>query len=148
MELCEFLTDVLQVNDLGASFPHRVGLHAACHGLRMLGLAKPSELQGPSFDHVRQVLERVEGLELVDLARPDECCGFGGTFAVSEEAISVKMGRDRIQDHVTHGAEVIASTDMSCLMHLDGLIRRQQLPVRVMHVAEILNAREPVGEHR
>lgn len=140
-ELCQFLTDVLDVRELGGgAFPHRVGLHAACHGLRGLHLAQPSEIVGPPFDKVRRLLERVEGIELVDLDRPDECCGFGGTFAVSEEAVSVKMGRDRLRDHLAHGAEVIASTDMSCLMHLDGLIRREQLPLRVMHVAEILNS--------
>ena len=79
----------------------------------------------------------------MDLDRPDECCGFGGTFAVAQEAISVKMGRDRIRDHRAHGADVITSTDMSCLMHLDGLIRREKLDVRVMHVAEILNGDTP-----
>jgi len=84
----------------------------------------------------------VEGLELCELDRPDECCGFGGTFAVTEAAVSVKMGQDRIRDHVRHGAEFITSTDMSCLMHLEGLIRRQHLAVGVRHVAEILNAGE------
>lgn len=137
-ELCQFLVEVLEVDDLGASFPHRVGLHAGCHGLRMLGLATPSEIQAPPFDHVRRLLEHVDGLELVELDRPDECCGFGGTFAVTEEAVSVRMGRDRVADHVRHGAEVITSTDTSCLMHLEGLIRRDGLPTRVVHVAEIL----------
>lgn len=141
-ELCQFLTDVLDVRDLGAAFPHRVGLHAACHGLRGLHLARPSEIQEPPFDKVRRLLGLVDGLELVDLDRPDECCGFGGTFAVAEEAISVKMGRDRLRDHLTHGADVITSTDMSCLMHLDGLARREKRDVRVMHVAEILNGEE------
>ena len=137
-ELCEFLTDVLEVQELEARFPHRVGLHAGCHGLRGLHLARPSEIQEPPFDKVRRLLGMVDGLELVDLDRPDECCGFGGTFAVAEEAISVKMGRDRLRDHLAHGAEVVTSTDMSCLMHLDGLARRQSSDVRVMHVAEIL----------
>ena len=145
-ELCQFLTDVLDVQDLKARFPYRVGLHAACHGLRGLHLAQPTELQGPPFDKVRHLLEQVEGIELVDLDRPDECCGFGGTFAVSEKAISVKMGRDRIRDHLTHGADVITSTDMSCLMHMDGLIRREKLDVRVMHVAEILCGERENGE--
>lgn len=138
-ELCEFLTDVLGIDHLDATFPHKVGLHASCHGLRGLGLARPSEINAPPFDKVRRVLEMVKGIEIVDLTRSDECCGFGGTFAVSEEAISVKMGRDRVRDHLTNGAEVITSADMSCLMHLDGLIRREKQPVRVLHVAEILN---------
>lgn len=140
-ELCQFLTDVLQVEVLDAVFPHRVGLHRACHGLRGLRLGHASELNAPDFSKVRRLLRLVEGIDLVALDRPDECCGFGGTFAVTEEALSVKMGRDRLRDHLRHGAEVITSTDMSCLMHLDGLIRRQRLPVRVMHVAEILNGR-------
>lgn len=138
-ELCAFLTDVLQVKTLPASFPHRVGLHESCHGLRGLRLGRASELMEPPYSKVRHLLEMVDGLELVPLDRPDECCGFGGTFAVAEEAVSVRMGRDRIEDHLAHGAEFITATDMSCLMHLDGLIRRQQLPLRVCHVAEILN---------
>lgn len=144
-ELCQFLTEVLEVDRVDASFPHRVGLHQGCHGLRMLGLARPSERLEPPFDRVRSLLERVEGIELVELERPDECCGFGGTFAVAEEAVSVKMGRDRVADHVGHGAEVITGADMSCLMHLEGVIRRQSLPVRVMHVAEILAGDDPAA---
>jgi L-lactate dehydrogenase complex protein LldE len=138
-ELCEFLTDVLEVATLKASFPHRVGLHDSCHGLRGLRLGRASELHAPDFSKVRRLLEQVQDLDLVDLDRRDECCGFGGTFAVAEEALSVKMGRDRLRDHLAHGAEVITGTDMSCLMHLQGLIRREGLPLRVVHVAEILN---------
>lgn len=138
-ELCEFLADVLEVETLEASFPHKVGLHASCHGLRGLRLGCASELHAPGFNKVRRLLHLVDGIELVDLDRRDECCGFGGTFAVTEEAVSVKMGRDRLRDHLAHGAEVITSTDMSCLMHLGGLIHREGLPLRVMHIAEILN---------
>ena len=76
----------------------------------------------------------------MQLDRPDECCGFGGTFAVAEEAVSIKMGNDRIQDHIAHNAEVITATDMSCLMHLKGIIRRRNLSVQVKHIAEILNS--------
>jgi L-lactate dehydrogenase complex protein LldE len=82
----------------------------------------------------------VDGLELVDLGRADECCGFGGTFCVGEEAVSVKMGVDRILDHERHGAEYITANDMSCLMHLEGILRRRQSKTRVIHIAEILNA--------
>jgi L-lactate dehydrogenase complex protein LldE len=81
----------------------------------------------------------VRGIELVDTDRPDECCGFGGTFAVTEPAVSVAMGRDRLEDHVRSGAEVMAGTDMSCLMHLEGIARRRHTPLRIVHVAEILN---------
>lgn len=139
-ELCEFLTDVLHMNDMGASFPYKVGLHQSCHGLRGLRLATASELHEPFFDKPKKLLEKVKGIELIDLARKDECCGFGGTFAVSEEPISIRMGNNRVEDHLAHGAEVITSTDMSCLMHLEGLIRRQEKKIQVMHIAEILNS--------
>lgn len=142
-ELCEFLTDVAKIDHLDAYFPHKVGLHASCHGLRGLRLASASELNISRFNKPRLLLEKVEGIELVDLSRADECCGFGGTFAVSEEAISVSMGQYRVDDHLSHGAEVITGTDMSCLMHLEGLIKRQKLPVKAMHIAEILNAAKP-----
>lgn len=141
-ELCQFLTDVLGVESVDASFPHRVGVHEACHGLRGLRLGHASELAGKPGSMVRRLLSTVTGIELVELDRRDECCGFGGTFAVAEEAVSVRMGQDRVADHVRNGAEVIVSADMSCLMHMQGLITRQGLSLRVMHVAEILNAQE------
>ncbi len=138
-ELAEFLVDVLKVEKLDARFAHRIGLHDSCHGLRGLRLGASSEQNVPDFSKVRYLLELVDGVELVDLGRKDECCGFGGTFAVAEEAVSVKMGRDRVKDHLAHGAEIITGTDMSCLMHLGGLISREKQPLRVMHFAEILN---------
>jgi L-lactate dehydrogenase complex protein LldE len=82
----------------------------------------------------------VEGLELITLDRNDECCGFGGTFCVAEEAVSVKMGKDRIADHINHNADYITGNDMSCLMHLEGILRRQDSKTKVIHIAEILNA--------
>ena len=139
MELCEFLTDVLQVDHLDACFPFRVGLHESCHGLRGLRLGAASELRIPFYNKVHSLLSLVDGLQLVTLGRPDECCGFGGTFAWSQAALSVKMGHDRIRDHESSGAEVITSTDMSCLMHLRGLASRQGSSLRALHVAEILN---------
>ncbi|QDU26372.1 Lactate utilization protein A [Anatilimnocola aggregata] len=138
-ELCEFLTDVLKIEKLPGRFPHRVGLHQSCHGLRELRLGSCSEVMGPQFSKVKQVLQMIEGIEFVPLTRPDECCGFGGTFAVSEEAVSCLMGEDRVADHEQAGAEVLTANDMSCLMHLDGIIRRQKKPIRVLHVAEILS---------
>jgi L-lactate dehydrogenase complex protein LldE len=139
-ELTEFLTDVLGVEQLDARFPHRVGVHQSCHGQRGLMLSQMSELNAPGFSKPGKLLGMVDGLELVELDRPDECCGFGGTFCVSEEAVSAKMGKDRAADHVRHGAEYITGADMSCLMHLEGVLRRQQSSVRVVHIAEILNA--------
>ncbi len=137
-ELCEFLTDVLKVTKIEGRFPHRVGLHQSCHGLRELRLASSSEVVGPQFSKARDLLASLDGIQLTQLSRPDECCGFGGTFAVNEEAVSCMMGDDRIHDHEKAGTEVLTGNDMSCLMHLDGLIRRQRKPIRVMHVAEIL----------
>lgn len=139
-ELTEFLTDVLKVEKLSARFPHRVGMHQSCHGQRGLKLAQMTELVDAPFSKPLHLLKMVEGLELVELSRPDECCGFGGTFCVAEEAVSVKMGKDRVADHINHGAEYITAADMSCLMHMEGILRRQNSPVKVLHIAEILNA--------
>ncbi|MBX3421558.1 MAG: (Fe-S)-binding protein [Pirellulaceae bacterium] len=136
-ELCEFLTDILHVQSMPHAFPYRVGLHSSCHGLRELRLDGCSERVGAQPSKVRHLLEKVPGIELVQLQRADECCGFGGTFAVAEEAVSVMMGRDRIDDHLQAGAQVITATDVSCLMHLEGLIRRARQPVKVLHVAQI-----------
>lgn len=138
-ELVEFLTDVLKVEKLTARFPHRVGIHQSCHGLRGLRLAQMSELNAAPFSKSENLLKMVEGLELISLDRPDECCGFGGTFCISEEAVSVKMGKDRIADHEKNGAEYITSSDLSCLMHLEGLLHRKKSTVKVLHIAEILN---------
>ena len=139
-ELTEFLTDVLQVKNIKSRFPHVVGLHQSCHGQRGLMLSQMSEIVGPAFSKTEDLLNMVDGLKLVTLDRKDECCGFGGTFCVTEEAVSVKMGVDRVQDHSSHGVEFITGTDMSCLMHLDGILRRQKSKIKVAHVAEILNA--------
>lgn len=136
-ELCEFLTDVVQVERIPGRFPHRVGLHQSCHGVRELRLSASSETVVAPFNKPRQLLESIEGLEITELQRADECCGFGGLFSVSEDAVSCMMGDDRIADHERAGSEVLTSTDMSCLMHLDGLIRRQQKPIRVTHIAEV-----------
>ncbi|MBI3863975.1 MAG: (Fe-S)-binding protein [Planctomycetia bacterium] len=141
-ELCEFLTDVLHVERIDGKFPHRVGLHQSCHGLRELRLAKSSELVAESFNKAQKLLGSLEGIEFSELTRSDECCGFGGTFAVAEEAVSCMMGRDRIFDHERAGTQVLTALDMSCLMHLDGLLRRDKKTMRVMHVAEILAGRE------
>lgn len=139
-ELTEFLTDVLLVKSIKARFPHRVGLHQSCHGQRGLMLAQMSERVAPHFSKAEHLLKMVEAVELVSLTRKDECCGFGGTFCVTEEAVSVKMGVDRIADHVSHDVEYITGSDMSCLMHLEGILRRNKSNTRVAHIAEILNA--------
>lgn len=139
-ELVEFLTDVLKVEKLQARFPHKVGLHQSCHGQRGLYLSQMSELVATPFSKPMQLLNMVDGIEMINLSRADECCGFGGTFCVAEEAVSAKMGQDRVADHINHDAEYITSSDMSCLMHMEGILRRQNSKVKVLHIAEILIA--------
>ena len=139
-ELCEFLVDVLGIERARGRFAHKVGLHHSCHGLRELRLGAGSERRIAPFSKVGSLLAGLAGIELVAPVRPDECCGFGGTFAVTEDAISCSMGRDRIADHERAGAEIVTAVDMSCLMHLEGLVRRDRRPLRIMHVAEILAA--------
>nr|WP_294894784.1 (Fe-S)-binding protein [uncultured Pedobacter sp.] len=138
-ELVTFLTDILKVDSLKASFPHKVGIHQSCHGLRGLKLAQMSELTAPAFSKPVHLLNMVDDIEIIHLERVDECCGFGGTFCVAEEAVSVKMGKDRVADHVLNGAEYITGVDMSCLMHMEGLLHRDKSAVKVIHIAEILN---------
>ena len=137
-ELTEFLVDVLKVGEVSGRFAHRVGLHQSCHGLRELRLAGSSEVVADLPNKAKMLLENLEGITFSDLQRPDECCGFGGTFAVNEEAVSCMMGLDRVHDHEQAGTEVLTAGDMSCLMHMQGLIRRQKKPLRVMHIAEVL----------
>jgi L-lactate dehydrogenase complex protein LldE len=137
-ELSEFITDVLKVKRIEGKFHHKVGFHQSCHGLRGLRLGTSSELNEKMTSKVRLLLESLEGIEIVSLSRPDECCGFGGTFSVFEEAVSSFMGNDRLRDNEKAGAEIIAGYDVSCLMHLEGLIKRNNKNLKVMHIAEIL----------
>lgn len=139
-ELCEFLTDIVQVQSLSARFPKKVAVHQGCHGQRGLQLAASTETVTPRFSKPVQLLKMVDGIELVDLDRPDECCGFGGTFCVTEEAVSSAMGLSRVADYTKHEAQVVTGTDVSCLMHQEGLIKRRKLPVQVLHIAEVLAA--------
>jgi L-lactate dehydrogenase complex protein LldE len=139
-EVTEFLTDILKVSKLTAKFPYKVGLHQSCHGQRGLHLSQMSELVAAPYSKQAYLLQMVEGIELISLERKDECCGFGGTFCVFEEAVSAKMGKDRVRDHKEHGAEVITGADVSCLMHLEGILKRQKSTIEVKHIAEILNA--------
>ncbi len=139
-DLTDFLVDVVQIGSVTARFEESVGLHIGCHSLRGLRQAKSSELQVPEFSKPQYLLDLVDGLELVSLSRQDECCGFGGTFAVNFGGLSAKMGADRLEDHIGAGAKVIASGDMSCLMHLDGINRRQGLGLEFKHISEILNS--------
>ncbi|WP_062354511.1 (Fe-S)-binding protein [Herbidospora yilanensis] len=131
-DLSEFLVDVLGVTDVGAYFPHKVTYHPTCHSLRGLKVGdKPARL-----------LENVRGLELVPLPGAEECCGFGGTFAVKNRDVSAAMCADKIGNVMKTGAEVLCAADNSCLLHLGGTLKRQKSGVRVLHLAEILASTE------
>ncbi len=138
LELSEFLVQVLNVASVPGRFAHRVGIHQSCHGLRDLRLGPSSETRTEQPSLMETLLGTLDSISFSSLQRPDECCGFGGTFAVAEEAVSCMMGEDRIQDHLQAGTEVLTAGDMSCLMHLEGIIRRRKHPIRVMHFAEIM----------
>lgn len=138
-ELTEFINDVIVGPSLKGRFPHKVGIHHSCHGLRGLNSGRASELAGVAESKMEAILSTLDDIHILTPKRRDECCGFGGTFSVFEEAVSAQMGKDRLYDHLDQNADIITATDMSCLMHLEGLIKRNMLPVRVMHIAEILN---------
>ncbi|MEV7804546.1 (Fe-S)-binding protein [Microbispora sp. NPDC088329] len=134
-ELTEFLADVLGVTDVGAYFPHRVTYHPTCHSLRGIHLG----------DRPLTLLRQVKGLELVPLPGAEECCGFGGTFAVKNADVSAAMCADKVRAVLDTGAEVLCAADNSCLMHIGGMLGRQKSGVRVMHLAEILCSTETAG---
>lgn len=140
-ELTAFLTDILHYS-VNASFPHKVGLHISCHGQRMLRLSSMSERVEAPFSKAEDLLMSVRGLHLSKPARVDECCGFGGTFCVTEEAVSVSMGQSRVEQHEQNGVDFITGGDVSCLMHLEGILKRKKSSIKVLHIAEILNANE------
>jgi L-lactate dehydrogenase complex protein LldE len=139
-ELVEFLHDVVKLDALPwAEFPHKVGLHNTCTSLRALRTASASEIKEPPFSKPLDLLHKVRGIEFVTPQRPDECCGFGGTFSVFEEPVSAKMGYDKVSDHKRAGAEYIVSADTSCLMHQKGCAERMGLDIKFIHIAQILN---------
>ncbi|MET7703252.1 MULTISPECIES: (Fe-S)-binding protein [unclassified Streptomyces] len=131
-ELTEFLVDVLGVTDVGAHYPHTVTYHPTCHGLRSLGLG----------DRPRRLLEAVKGLELRELPGAEECCGFGGTFAMKNSDVSAAMGADKVRHAESTGAEVLCAADNSCLMHIGGTMTRLRTGMRPVHIAEILASTE------
>lgn len=129
-ELSQFLTDALGVEDVGAHFPHRVTYHASCHATRMIHVG------GAPL----RLLRAVRGIEVVELPDAATCCGFGGTFSVNNAAMSSAMLTDKISHILATQSEVVTAPDRSCLMHIDGGLRRLNAGVRVMHLAEILAA--------
>jgi L-lactate dehydrogenase complex protein LldE len=131
-ELSEFLIDVLQTDDVGAYFPHRVTYHPTCHSLRILGVG----------DRPLRLLRNVRGIELVDLPAHDECCGFGGTFSIKNPDVSTAMLADKMEAVIETGAEVLCAGDRSCLMHIGGGLERIRAGVKTLHLAEILASTE------
>ena len=127
-ELSEFLVDVLGVTDVGAHYPHRVTYHPTCHSLRLLGVG----------DRPLRLLREVSGIELVELPQAESCCGFGGTFALKNGAVSTAMLADKMRAVLDTGAEVCSAGDSSCLMHIGGGLGRLRSGVRTVHLAEIL----------
>lgn len=127
-EFTDFLVNYLKVTDLGARFEARVTWHDSCAALRDYGIR----------EEPRELLRRVKGLELMEMKEADVCCGFGGTFAVKHEAISTAMAEQKVGHALETGAEYMVGTEMSCLMHLEAYIRKHQLPIRCIHIADIL----------
>jgi L-lactate dehydrogenase complex protein LldE len=127
-ELSEFLVDELGVEDVGAHYPHRVTYHPTCHSLRELDVG----------DRPLRLLRAVEGIELVELPQAEECCGFGGTFAVKNAEVSSAILADKVRAVLDTQAEVVCAADNSCLMHIGGALSRQRTGVRTAHLAEVL----------
>ncbi len=132
-ELSEFLVKVAGVTQVGAVFPHRVTYHASCHGLRELKLR----------DEPLQLLRQVKGLTLIDMARSEECCGFGGTFATKFSDISAAMGTSKAESVAATGAEFVTAIDPSCLLHLEGILGKRQASARTIHLVSILAHQDP-----
>jgi L-lactate dehydrogenase complex protein LldE len=134
-ELSEFLVRKLELTDVGAYYPHRVTFHPTCHSLRSLR----------SDEHALTLLRSVRGLTLLPLPDADQCCGFGGTFALKNADVSTAMLADKMQHVMSTGAEVVTAADASCLLHIGGGLSRLRAGTRVAHLAEILEAgsREP-----
>jgi L-lactate dehydrogenase complex protein LldE len=131
-ELSQFLIDVMDTDDVGAYFPHRVTYHPTCHSLRMLHVG----------DRSQRLLQNVKGIDLVELPRNQECCGFGGTFSIKNPDVSVAMLADKMESVIDTGAEVLCAGDRSCLMHIGGGLDRIRSGVKTLHLAEILASTE------
>jgi L-lactate dehydrogenase complex protein LldE len=140
MDVCEFLHDILKVKQLPGKFPHKVSLHNSCHGVRELQLSSASELNIPSYSKIKDLLSLVEGITVLEPKNVDECCGFGGMFSVEEPDVSVRMGTDKLNNHIATGAEYITGPDSSCLMHMQGIAKRLNKPIKFIHVVQILAA--------
>lgn len=140
MDVLEFIHDIVRPTSLPSKFPHVVSVHNSCHGVRELGLSSPSERRIKRYSKIKDLLSLVEGITVREPERVDECCGFGGMFSVEEPDVSVRMGTDKLDRHIATGAEYITGPDSSCLMHLQGIARRQKRDIKFIHVVQILAA--------
>jgi L-lactate dehydrogenase complex protein LldE len=127
-EFTEFLTNVLKVDNIGATLNGKATYHDACGALRECGIK-----DGP-----RKLLKNVTGLEMVEMKECETCCGFGGTFAVKFEPISIGMAQVKVKSALETGAEYMITTDVSCMMHIQGYINQNKLPIKTMHIADVL----------
>lgn len=139
-DVVAFLHDVLKVTEVPGRFPYTVSVHNSCHGVRELGLSSASELNEPKFNKIIDLLQLVGGITIREPERPDECCGFGGMFSIEEPGVSVRMGQDKVKRHMATGAQYITGPDSSCLMHMQAVARKENMPIKFIHVAEILAA--------
>ncbi len=127
-EFSEFLTEILKIENYGAELNAKATYHDSCAALRECKIK-----EGP-----RKLLDKVKGLELIEMNETETCCGFGGSFAVKFEAISIAMADQKVNHALNTNADIIISTDLSCLMHLDGFITKKELPIKTMHIADVL----------
>lgn len=129
-EFSDFLVNRIQKIELGAVFNHRVTFHDSCAGLREYGIKKEPRI----------LLENVQGLDLVEMEKVDTCCGFGGTFAAKFHSISTAMTEQKVEHALNTGAEYIVSTESSCLMNIEAYIKKQKLPIKTIHLADVLGS--------
>ena len=127
-EFTDFLVNILKVEDVDATFNHKITIHDSCAAIREYGLT----------DEPRRLLKNVKGMEIVEMQESENCCGFGGTFSVKHEPISTAMAEQKVERALETGAEYITSTEASCLMHLEGYIKKHKLPIKTIHIADIL----------
>ncbi len=127
-ELTDFLVNMMRVTDIGATFNHTVTYHDSCSALREYGIR----------EEPRILLQHVQGLELIEMDKTEECCGFGGMFSMTFEPISVAMTQEKIDHALATGAEYIVSTDMSCLANMEAYIKKQKLPIKTIHIVDVL----------
>lgn len=139
-ELTEFLHDVLDVQDFPwAEFPHKVAIHNSCSSIRGLHMTSLSEWVMPPFNKTKDLLDKVKGINIETLDRPDECCGFGGTFCATDPYVAAKMGSDRLEDYMRQEIDYVVSPDSSCMMHQSGIALKKNLPLQFVHLAQVLN---------